>query len=128
MAIVHDPRLLILDEPTSGLDPEERESMLHRIRILTRDFRKSVILWTHILPDVQTICDQVVILAAGAVRVSNTLESLCRMFHVFSDVAGWILDKRLAVAGIATRLAMLGTLTANSIAVLCRRVSAPMQI
>lgn len=79
MAIVHDPRLLILDEPTSGLDPEEREALLNRIRILARDFRKSVILCTHILPDVQTVCDHVVILAAGSVRVSDTLDGLCRM-------------------------------------------------
>lgn len=79
MAIVHDPRLLILDEPTSGLDPEEREAMLNRIRILARDFRKSVILCTHILPDVQTVCDRVVILASGTVQISATLESLCRM-------------------------------------------------
>lgn len=79
MAIVHDPRLLILDEPTSGLDPEERESMLNRIRILAREFKKSVILCTHILPDVRTVCDQVVILANGSVRVSDTLETLCRM-------------------------------------------------
>ena len=79
MAIVHDPKLLILDEPTSGLDPEERESMLNRIRILAREFRKSVILCTHILPDVQTVCDRVVILAGGSVRVSDTLDVLCRM-------------------------------------------------
>ncbi len=79
MAIVHDPKLLILDEPTSGLDPEEREAMLNRIRILARDFHKSVILCTHILPDVQTVCDRVVILAAGSVQVSDTLEVLCRM-------------------------------------------------
>jgi len=79
MAIVHDPKLLILDEPTSGLDPEEREAMLNRIRILAREFHKSVILCTHILPDVQTVCDRVIILAAGSVRVSDTLESLCRM-------------------------------------------------
>jgi ABC-2 type transport system ATP-binding protein len=79
MSIVHDPRLLILDEPTSGLDPEEREAMLNRIRILAREFQKSVILCTHILPDVQTVCDRVVILAAGSVRVSDTLEILCRM-------------------------------------------------
>lgn len=79
MSIVHDPRLLILDEPTSGLDPEEREAMLNRIRILTRDFHKSVILCTHILPDVQSVCDRVVILAAGSVRVSDTLETLGRM-------------------------------------------------
>ncbi len=79
MAIVHDPQLLILDEPTSGLDPEEREAMLNRIRILARQFGKSVLLCTHILPDVQVVCDSVVILAGGSVRVSDTLEELCRV-------------------------------------------------
>lgn len=79
MAIVHDPKLLILDEPTSGLDPEEREAMLNRIRILASQFGKSVILCTHILPDVQVVCDNVVILAGGTVRVSESLEVLCRM-------------------------------------------------
>ncbi len=79
MAIVHDPKLLILDEPTSGLDPEEREAMLNRIRILARQFAKSVILCTHILPDVQVVCDNVVILAGGSVRVSDSLDELCRM-------------------------------------------------
>jgi ABC-2 type transport system ATP-binding protein len=78
MAIVHDPALLILDEPTTGLDPEEREAMLNRIRILRRDFGKSVLLCTHILPDVQAVCERVVILARGAVRVSGSLEELCR--------------------------------------------------
>ncbi|MBL8811611.1 MAG: ABC transporter ATP-binding protein [Planctomycetaceae bacterium] len=78
MAIVHDPKLLILDEPTTGLDPEEREAMLNRIRILSVEFGKSVILCTHILPDVQTVCNHVVILAAGRVMISDTLQNLCR--------------------------------------------------
>ena len=77
MSIVHDPRLLILDEPTSGLDPQERDAMLNRIRILNRQFNKSIILCTHILPDVQMVCDAVTILAAGRVRLSDDLESLC---------------------------------------------------
>ena len=51
----------------------------NRIRILAREFHKSVILCTHILPDVRTVCDRVVILANGSVRVSDTLETLCRM-------------------------------------------------
>lgn len=79
MAIVHDPRLLILDEPTSGLDPEEREAMLNRIRILARKFDKSVILCTHILPDVQIVCDSVTILSRGAVRLTGELQQLCQV-------------------------------------------------
>lgn len=76
MAIVHDPELLILDEPTSGLDPEERESMLSRIQVLARQMKKAVIVCTHILPDVQVVCDRVVILAAGRVTLCEDLDVL----------------------------------------------------
>ena len=78
LAIVHDPPLLILDEPTSGLNPIEREEMLHRVQVLARKFGKAVVLSTHILPDVQAICDEVVILARGRVRVAAPLETLNR--------------------------------------------------
>jgi ABC-2 type transport system ATP-binding protein len=77
-AIVHDPPLLILDEPTSALDPEEREAMLQRIRILASKHGKSVLVSTHILPDVQTICETVVILAKGRVRLVEKLAVLSR--------------------------------------------------
>lgn len=77
-AIVHDPPVLILDEPTSGLDPEERQVMLNRIRLLARDHGKAVLLCTHILPDVQSISDSVVILARGKVQVSDSLVELSR--------------------------------------------------
>ena len=77
-AIVHDPPVLILDEPTSGLDPEERQVMLNRIRLLARDQGKAVLLCTHILPDVQSISDSVVILARGRIQVSQTLAELSR--------------------------------------------------
>jgi len=75
-AIVHDPEFLILDEPTSGLDPEEREALLNRIKILSLQNGKSVILSTHILPDVQQICDRVVILAKGQIKLNDRLEVL----------------------------------------------------
>ncbi len=77
-AIVHDPPVLILDEPTSGLDPEERQIMLNRIRLLARDHGKAVLICTHILPDVQSISDSVVILAGGRVQVSQKLAELTR--------------------------------------------------
>ncbi|MCH2213374.1 MAG: ABC transporter ATP-binding protein [Fuerstiella sp.] len=78
MAIVHDPELLILDEPTSGLDPEERESMLNRIQVLAEQMNKAIIICTHILPDVQLVCDRVVILADGRVTLSEDLDVLRR--------------------------------------------------
>lgn len=77
-AIVHDPPVLILDEPTSGLDPEERQVMLNRIRLLSREHGKAVLLCTHILPDVQSISDSVVILARGRVQVADSLAELSR--------------------------------------------------
>lgn len=77
-ALVHDPPLLILDEPTTGLDPDQRLAMLRRIRNLATEHGKSVILSTHILPDVRTVCDHVVILVDGTVRVVDTLENLSR--------------------------------------------------
>ncbi len=77
-AIVHDPPLLILDEPTSALDPEERESMLARIRTLSAKHGKTVILSTHILPDVRQVCEHVIILAGGEVRLSESMNVLMR--------------------------------------------------
>ncbi|MFN5468637.1 MAG: ABC transporter ATP-binding protein [Pirellulaceae bacterium] len=94
-ALVHDPPLLILDEPTAGLDPDERDAMLSRIRILARDHGKSVLLCTHILPDVQSVSSHVVILAAGRVVLSQSLEELSRpvspamTVRIAGPVAAW---------------------------------------
>lgn len=77
-AIVHDPPLLILDEPTAGLDPEERVAMLNRISVLAKKAGKTTIISTHILPDVQSICEHVIILARGRVVTSERLDVLSR--------------------------------------------------
>ncbi|MEM9587314.1 MAG: ABC transporter ATP-binding protein [Planctomycetota bacterium] len=77
-ALVHDPPLLILDEPTTGLDPDQRMAMLRRIRNLSQQQGKSVLLSTHILPDVRSVCDHVIILVDGTVRVTDTLANLSR--------------------------------------------------
>ncbi len=75
-AIVHDPQLLILDEPTTGLDPEQRNAMLRKIRTLAREHGKSIVISTHILHDVRAVCQQVIIMAAGEVRLVDSLENL----------------------------------------------------
>ncbi len=77
-ALVHDPPFLILDEPTTGLDPDQRDAMLRRIRTLARDHGKSILLSTHILPDVKAVCDQVIILARGKVQVFDSMENLSK--------------------------------------------------
>jgi ABC-2 type transport system ATP-binding protein len=77
-AIVHDPRLVILDEPTNGLDPLERRAMLGRLTTLARRHGKTVFVSTHVLPDVQAICDRVIVIARGRVRLSGTIADLTR--------------------------------------------------
>src|SRR5262245_32129004 len=76
-ALVHDPPVLLLDEPTSGLDPAGRDAMLRLVKALGTDHGKSVILSTHLLADVEAVCERVVILAGGRVRGQGTVTELC---------------------------------------------------
>lgn len=80
-ALVHDPPLLILDEPTTGLDPSQRHLMLRRIKTLHTQYGKSILLSTHILPDVKAICDAVIIMVDGSVRIMDSLERLSQPIH-----------------------------------------------
>lgn len=77
-ALVHDPQVLFLDEPTNGLDPSGREDMLRLVRQLSRELGKSVVLSTHILQDVEAVCDSVVVLERGRVVVQGPLRELTR--------------------------------------------------
>lgn len=76
--LVHDPPLIILDEPTTGLDPTQREALLNRISILAKRFNKTILISTHILPDVRQVCDAVIILVGGKIRLTATMEDLSR--------------------------------------------------
>lgn len=73
-AILHDPQVLILDEPTSGLDPNQ----LIGIRQLIRDLgkTKTIILSTHIMQEVEAVCDQVIIINKGKIVADDSLEGL----------------------------------------------------
>jgi ABC-2 type transport system ATP-binding protein len=76
-ALVHDPPVLLLDEPTSGLDPAGRDTMLKLIRELGDLHGKSIILSTHLLADVQAVCERAVIIAGGELRGYGTVAELC---------------------------------------------------
>lgn len=80
-ALVHDPPLLLLDEPTSGLDPAGREAMLHLLVTLGRDYNKAMILSTHLLGDVERVCDRVVILHHGRVLLDGSVAELRTARH-----------------------------------------------
>ena len=75
-ALVHDPELLFLDEPTNGLDPKSREEMLDLIVELPARRNCAIVLSTHLLPDVERICDFAVIMHRGGVRFTGTIDEL----------------------------------------------------
>jgi ABC-2 type transport system ATP-binding protein len=75
-ALVHDPEILFLDEPTNGLDPRSREEMLALVVDLPARRGCAIVLSTHLLPDVDRVCDQVVIMHRGAVRFAGTIDEL----------------------------------------------------
>ncbi len=72
--MIHDPEILILDEPTSGLDPNQ----IAEIRLLIRELgrEKTLIISTHILPEVQATCDRAIIISDGKLVADDTVEGL----------------------------------------------------
>lgn len=73
-ALIHDPEILILDEPTTGLDPNQIVEIRHLIREIGKE--KTVILSTHILPEVEATCDRILIINKGQIVADGTPEGL----------------------------------------------------
>lgn len=80
-ALVHDPPVLLLDEPTSGMDPAGREGMLKLLLCLGKDHGKAILLSTHLLGDIEKVCEGVVILHEGRVLCHGKVAELCRRRH-----------------------------------------------
>jgi ABC-2 type transport system ATP-binding protein len=108
MALVHDPDLLLLDEPTSGLDPSGRRQMLDLVREIGRR-GISVLLSTHLLHDVEDVCERVVLLHRGRLVLGGRLSEL-------SQSSGWVYEIRVreeAPGGFRRELANRGIETAE---------------
>ena len=75
-ALAADPALILLDEPTDGLDPMQREQMLELIRDVRTHFGIDVVVTSHVLDEVEQVCDHVVVLDGGVVRVAGRLTDL----------------------------------------------------
>lgn len=83
-ALVHDPDLLILDEPTIGLDPNQIRTVRELIKNLAQ--RRTVLISTHILPEVEIMCSRVVVIHKGKIRASDTAENLLRNHRAAGSV------------------------------------------
>src|SRR6202041_3917186 len=89
-AIIHNPDVLILDEPTAGLDPKQINETRDLIKSLAGDH--TIILSTHILPEVEQICQQVIIISKGKLVATDTVDNLQNRSRgaesIFVEVAG----------------------------------------
>jgi ABC-2 type transport system ATP-binding protein len=75
-AIVHDPKLLILDEPTNGMDPAGRQEVLELARDLAHNKGMSLLVSSHLLPDVEFVCDYVIVLGGGRLLAEGKIQDL----------------------------------------------------
>jgi ABC-2 type transport system ATP-binding protein len=75
-ALVHDPELLFLDEPTSGLDPRARDEMLELVAELPARRGCAIVLSTHLLPDVDRVCDHAVVMHGGQLKFVGPVDEL----------------------------------------------------
>lgn len=75
-AMIHGPKLLLLDEPTNGLDPKGREEMLDLIKDISHGKGVNVLISSHLLPDIERVCDRVVVVMRGQLAAQGTIKDL----------------------------------------------------
>jgi len=92
-AMIHDPKVLIMDEPTTGLDPNQLEEIRNLIREL--DKHKTVMLSTHIMQEVEAICDKVIIINKGEIVANDETKNLRK--HTSKQIVTVEFDKEIAV-------------------------------
>jgi ABC-2 type transport system ATP-binding protein len=106
-ALVHDPRLLILDEPTNGLDPEGRDEMLALVSRTGREFGISVLVSSHLLGELERICERIVLIEQGRLLRAEQVGALT------SETATLVVEldgDAAALAAFVARVAAAGLL------------------
>jgi len=105
-ALVHDPRVLLLDEPTIGLDPAGRDEMLDLVERTGREFGIAIIMASHLLGEIERVCEHLIVIDAGRLVQSAPVASLTERTQVLAvEVEGdsSVLARRLAESGLVVR-------------------------
>jgi len=88
-ALVHDPDVLICDEPTNGLDQKAREFMLQTLRRTVSEGNRSVLMSSHVMDDVQEVCERIVMIHKGRIVVQRRIEDLARQIEREIEISVW---------------------------------------
>jgi ABC-2 type transport system ATP-binding protein len=100
-AIIHDPQILILDEPTDGLDPNQKREVRGLIRDMARD--KIIIISTHILEEVEAVCNRVMIIAHGKLLADDTPQGLIARSR-YHNAVSLVVEAAEKVASVLSEL------------------------
>jgi ABC-2 type transport system ATP-binding protein len=107
-AIAADPRLIVLDEPTDGLDPVQRDEMLNIIVQVNRKFGIDVVLSSHVLDEVERVCDHVVALDNGRLIAQGSMTELAGVSGGIEVELVEIADRPAAIDAVVARLEASG--------------------
>ena len=88
-ALVHDPEILICDEPTNGLDQRAREFMLQTLRRTVSEGDRSVLMSSHVMDDVQDVCDRIVMIHKGKIVVQSRIDELAKQVDREIEISVW---------------------------------------
>jgi ABC-2 type transport system ATP-binding protein len=105
-AIVHDPELLILDEPTNGMDPAGRQEVLELAHDLAHNKGMNLIFSSHLLPDVEAVCDYVIVLGGGKLLAEGLIQELKQLHEQTFEIR-----LKAELSSFADRLTVLGCAT-----------------
>jgi ABC-2 type transport system ATP-binding protein len=109
-ALMGQPELVILDEPTANLDPIGRVEFLEKIRELHQEKGISFIISTHVLSELEIVCDQVAIITGGVVKEQGKIEDLARKYEgrTFTAVVSnpTLLSEEIEKTGVATHVSI----------------------
>ncbi|WP_066369050.1 ABC transporter ATP-binding protein [Herbidospora mongoliensis] len=83
-ALVHDPKVIFLDEPTNGLDPQGRDEMLRLVHRIGTEFGISVLVCSHLLGELERICDNVIVIEGGRLLRASAIGELTQASQVIS--------------------------------------------